>query len=73
MRFLSSILNEQHRRLYLGMESLKLGHGGDVRISEITGVNVKTIARGRDELQAQEITVDRIRQVGAGRPPVKKN
>jgi hypothetical protein len=73
MRFLSTLLNEQHRRLYLGMESMKLGHGGDARVSQITGINVKTIARGRRELQAKSVTVDRIRRSGAGRPPVKKN
>jgi len=72
IRFLLSHLNEQQRRLYLGLESMRLGHGGDTRISQITGVNVKTIARGRRELQTQDLPLDRIRRVGAGRPPLKK-
>lgn len=66
-------LNEKQRRLYLGFESMKLGHGGDIRIARISGVDVKTIARGRAELQAGPIDTDRIRAVGAGRPSVKKN
>lgn len=72
MRLLLSALNEKQRRLYLGLESIRLGHGGDVRIARITGVNVKTIAQGRRQLQAGDITMERIREVGAGRPPVKK-
>lgn len=72
MRFLITTLNEKQRRLYLGMESMKLGHGGDTRISQITGVNPKTIARGRCELQARSIIPDRIRRAGAGRPSLKK-
>jgi hypothetical protein len=73
LQVLLSALNEKQKRLYLGFESLKLGHGGDVRIARISGVDVKTIARGRAELQAENIDMDRIRQPGAGRPSVKKN
>lgn len=72
MRFLIENLNEQQRRLYLGLESIKLGHGGDRCIAQITGIDVKTIARGRRELETRNITADRIRRVGAGRPPLKK-
>jgi hypothetical protein len=72
VRLLLSVLNEKQRRLYLGLESIKLGHGGDTTISRMTGVNVKTIARGRRQLQAGHITMDRIREVGAGRPSIKK-
>ena len=72
MRFLLENLNEQQRRLYLGLESIRLGHGGDRCIAQITGVDVKTIARGRSELETRNITADRIRRVGAGRPSLKK-
>lgn len=34
--------------LYLGLESMRLGHGGDATLSRLTGVNVKTIALGVD-------------------------
>ncbi|MGH9960891.1 MAG: hypothetical protein ACREBC_27870, partial [Pyrinomonadaceae bacterium] len=63
MRLLLSVLNEKQRRLYLGLESMRLGHGGDVKISRITGVNVKTIALGRRQLQAGNITLERVREV----------
>ena len=73
LQALLSALNEKQRRLYLGFESLKLGHGGDIRIARIARVNVKTVARGRRELQAGHVSMDRIRAAGAGRPSVKKN
>lgn len=72
MGWLLSVLNEKQRRLYLGLESMRLGHGGDVTISRMTGVNVKTIALGRRQLQARDITAERIREVGGGRPALKK-
>ena len=72
MRLLLSVLNEKQRRLYVGLESIRLGHGGDAKISRITGVNVKTIALGRRQLQAGDVTLERIREVGGGRPSIKK-
>jgi len=73
MRLLLSVLNEKQRRLYLGLESIRLGPGGDAKISRMTGTNVKTIALGRRQLQAGDITGERIRAVGGGRPSIKKN
>jgi hypothetical protein len=67
------MLNERQRRLYAGFESLKHGRGGDKRVAGITGLNVKTVARGRRELIAGAIEVARVRAPGAGRPAVKKN
>jgi hypothetical protein len=72
MRLLLSVFNEKQRRLYLGLESMRVGHGGDVKISRITGVNVKTIALGRQQLLERNVTVERIREVGGGRPSIKK-
>jgi len=66
------ILDEKQTRLYLGLESLKLGHGGDILIADLAGVNFKTVARGRSELQSRGITAERVRESGAGRPPIKK-
>lgn len=71
-RFLAT-LNERQRRLYAGFESLKLGWGGDSKVAALTGLNVKTVARGRRELVAGAIDPDRVRAPGAGRPSVKKN
>ena len=67
-----SVLNERQRRLYLGFESLKIGRGGDVTVASRAGVNVKTVARGRQELASKAVTQERIRAAGAGRPPLKK-
>jgi hypothetical protein len=67
-----SVLNEKQRRLYLGFESLKIGRGGDIALASLAGVNVKTVARGRQELASRAVTVERVRAAGAGRPPLKK-
>ena len=71
MNFLVSTLDEHQRRLYAGLESKKLGHGGDRRVALITGLNVKTIAKGRRELERPEPS-DRIRIAGGGRLRVEK-
>jgi hypothetical protein len=67
-----SILNEKQRRLYAGLESLKLGHGGDQKISELLGINAHTIAKGKKELLSDDITTDRIRNAGGGNKNIKK-
>jgi hypothetical protein len=64
-----SMLNEKQRRLYAGLESLKLGHGGDAHIASILGIDPHTVARGRKELMEVDLTAtDRVRAPGAGRP-----
>ena len=65
-------LNEKQRRLYAGFESLRLGRGGDTIVAGWTGLNVKTVARGRQELHSGGVSIDRVRAVGAGRPALKK-
>lgn len=65
-------LNEKQRRLYAGFESLKWGPGGDAAIAAITGLNSKTVARGRRELLSRNILPDRVRAPGGGRPSVEK-
>jgi hypothetical protein len=72
MRWLLSVFNEKQSRLYLGFESIRVGYGGDAAVARITGVNVKTIARGRRELEHRQADPERIRSVGAGRPDIKK-
>jgi hypothetical protein len=67
-----SALDEKQRRLYAGLESLRIGRGGDRRIADWTGLDVHTVARGRRELQEQELKLGRIRERGAGRIPVEK-
>jgi hypothetical protein len=74
MNVLMSRLDEQQRRWYAAVEAEKIGHGGTVRVSQITGLNVETIRQGRREV-AQDLTgrpVDRIRVPGGGRPRAEK-
>jgi hypothetical protein len=68
----SSLLDERQRRLYAGLESLKLGRGGDQRLAELLQLDPGTVARGRKQLLAQEVEWERIRKPGAGRKPVEK-
>jgi hypothetical protein len=74
MNLLLSRMDEQQRRWYVGLESLKIGHGGDTVLAQITGLNVETIRRGRQELDSdlQDHPPQRIRAAGGGRPPVEK-
>ena len=74
INLLLSRLDEDHRRCYVALESLKLGHGGDRQLARITGLNVETIRRGRRELtrSLDGFPAERIRRRGAGRPPLKK-
>jgi hypothetical protein len=67
-----SSLDEQQRRLYAGLESLKLGRGGDHQIAEFLQLDPHTVAKGRRQLVAQDVAVDRVRKVGGGRKPVEK-
>ena len=68
----SSLLDERQRRLYAGLESLKLGRGGDQRLAELLQLDPHTVARGRKELLAQEVEWERVRKHGGGRKPVEK-
>ena len=67
-----SLLDEQQRRLYAGLESLEWGHGGDQRMAEVFGLNVDTVARGRAELLSGQVLRQRVRRVGGGRPRAEK-
>ncbi len=67
-----SLLDEKQRRLYAGLESLKIGHGGDRAIAELLGLGVGTIAHGRRELLDRDVEPGRVRRSGAGRKPVEK-
>src|SRR5271165_3557875 len=68
MNLLLSHLDEQQRRWYVAVEADKLGHGGIRLLSLITGLDEKTIARGRDEMaeQLRLRPVDAVRQPGGG-------
>ncbi len=67
-----SLLDEQQRRLYAGLESLKLGRGGDRQLADFLDLDPHTVGRGRQQLLAQDVQVDRTRKTGGGRKPVEK-
>jgi hypothetical protein len=67
-----SLLDEQQRRLYAGLESLRLGRGGDSQLAEFLGVDSHTVARGRQQLLGQDVEIGRMRRAGAGRKAVGK-
>jgi len=62
-----SMLDERQRRMYAGLESLKLGYGGDTHIASLLGMDPKTVARGRNDLISGKLSDDRIREKGGGR------
>ncbi|MFQ5804712.1 MAG: hypothetical protein ACE5JQ_17625, partial [Candidatus Methylomirabilales bacterium] len=67
-----SLLDEQQRRLYAGLEAAKLGHGGDRRIAELLGLDVHTVAKGRRALVDDAVDRGRLRDAGGGRKRVEK-
>lgn len=67
-----SMLDEQQRRLYAGLEAHKFGHGGDRRIAEFFGLDVHTVARGRQELFGEQVQRQGVRKQGGGRKPAEK-
>ncbi len=67
-----SLLDEQQRRLYAGLEAARMGHGGDRTISDLLGLDPHTVAKGRREILVGSIDRQRLRKPGAGRQEMKK-
>ena len=65
------LLDERQRRFYAGLESLKVGAGGDDQVAQLLGVDPHTVARGRLALLDWDIDVERVRKAGGGRPPAE--
>jgi len=63
-------LNEKQKRLLIGAEALSLEYGGIKILSDITGVDYKTIRRGIDEVQDGKSNTNRIRDNGGGRKKI---
>ena len=66
------LLDEQQRRLFAGLESMRLGHGGDTLLSDFLGLDVHTVARGRQQLLDRDVISGRMRRAGGGRTPTEK-
>lgn len=74
MNLLLSRLDEQQRRWYVAVEAEKMGHGGTEYMSTVSGMNINTIRKGRQEI-ANDLAGrphDRVRVQGGGRKPVEK-
>jgi hypothetical protein len=67
-----SLLDEQQRRLFAGLESIKLGLGGDTILATFLKVDPHTVARGRQQLLDHDVAPGRVRRAGGGRPPAEK-
>ena len=66
------LLDEQQRRLFAGLESIRLGHGGDTLLGDFLGLDAHTVARGRRQLLDQNVVSGRTRRAGGGRPSTEK-
>ena len=67
-----SLLDEQQRRVFAGLESIRLGHGGDTLLGDFLGLDVHTVARGRQQLLDGRVVGGRIRRAGGGRIATEK-
>ena len=62
-RFYQS-LNERDRRRYAAIEATKLGHGGIEYVGRVLGCDAKTIAKGIQELESEELDTSGQRKKG---------
>jgi hypothetical protein len=51
INLLMSLMNCQQRRLFAAFQALQLGYGGIARMSQISGLDRKTIRKGIHELR----------------------
>jgi hypothetical protein len=74
VNLLLSRLAEPQRRWYVGVLSQEPDSPSDAQLTLITGIDEKTIRRGRQEMEDDLLNVplDRQRQVGGGRLLSKK-
>ena len=74
MNLFLSRLDEAQRRCYVALEADRLGRGGERLLAQITGLDEKTIRRGRAELAHgfADLPDARVRRPGGGRPAVEK-
>ena len=69
---LLGVLDERQRRLYAGLESLRLGRGGDGRVAAQLGMAPATVAKGRRQLLSGDYQTERVRKPGGGRKALEK-
>jgi len=65
MKHFFASLSEKDRRRYAAVEASKLGHGGQEYVSQLFGIDPKTVRRGLDELgQLPDDHPQRVRKKG---------
>ena len=67
-----SLLDEKQRRLYAGLEALKIGHGGDRKIADLFEIDIHTVPKGRKELFESNVEIHTVRKKSGGRKTIKK-
>ena len=67
------LLDERQRRLFAGLEAMKVGRGGDARVAALLGMDPHTVAKGRQELLREDVDPTRVRKAGGGRIAGKRN
>ena len=74
MNVFLSRLDEPQRRWYVGLLSQRPDSPSDRELSRITGLDEKTIQRGRQELESDlaDLPPGRQRREGGGRPRAEK-
>ncbi len=66
------LLDERQRRLFAGLEALKIGPGSDARVAALLGLDPHTVTKGRIEILGGDIDPTRVRKVGGGRIALEK-
>jgi transposase len=61
------MLNERQRRIYLSAEAKSIGWGGKSKISQLSSVTRRTIAKGEADKAEVDLNQNRIRKTGGGR------
>jgi hypothetical protein len=74
INLVASRLDEQQRRWFVAVEANRQGYGGVRLLSQITGMDEKTIERGQQELEEglANRPSEQVRTAGGGRPRVEK-
>ncbi len=70
---LVAVLDEKHRRQFVGLLASQFGYGGIQKLSRITGLHRETISRGKREIAGANVVLDGgLRAAGGGRHKVEK-
>ena len=74
INLLASRLDEKQRRWFVAVEANRHGYGGVRLLSQITGMDEKTIERGQQELEEDLVNrlLEQVRSSGGGHPMVEK-